>query len=318
MHWHRFRLEQRSGALTPWQADTLIGHFAWEILRNEGLAALRAFLDAFLAGEPPFVLSDGFPGDLLPAPMSLPWLAPDAAAARELAKHPWLTPDEFDLVRAGRLPPALIETPPRRAWQTAVVPHVALSRVTATSGGEGSLYALEERHAVGPDGAPADVTFYALAADAPAAARLADLFERLSRSGYGKRKSIGKGAFRLREAAPFGGFAEVKGDAAVALANFVPAAADPPVALWRVGLKQGRLGEERAHRAQPFKRPYRFLAAGAVLRGPVPRPWVGRPLKGLSSDPDDPGRPGDDVQVCIAPVLPCAWPPALAGAAEAP
>jgi len=312
MTWYRIRLEPLSGALTPWQADTLIGHFAWDIVHREGEEVLKEFLAAFQSGRPPFILSDGFPGDLLPAPMTLPWLYDDPEAARKAGGHKWLTLDDFNAVRAGRPPAHLPQAPRLQPWQPVATPHVALSRATFTSGAEGSLHALEERFPVSPDGRPAPVTFYAQVADAPAAQRLRDLFQRLSETGYGKRKSIGSGAFRLAEAAPFDGFTPVRADAVVALANFVPAAGDPTEGLWQTAVKCGRLGEERAHRPQPFKRPFQFLQAGAVFRGGADRSWLGRTLRGLATDPADPGRPGDDVQVCLAPVLPCAWPASLA------
>lgn len=311
MLWYRYRLQQLSATLTPWQADTLIGHFAWDIVLREGEEALRDFLEAFGSDRPPFLLSDGCPGDLLPAPASLPWLSPEPDIARKVAKHSWLCLDEFNQVRAGHLPPHLAEKPPREPWVTTSVLHVTLSRTTFTSGAEGSLYSLEERFAVGCDGTPARITFYALVPDPPAAERLGELFHRLAQGGFGKKKSSGKGAFRLLDFAPFQGFSPLRGDAVLTLANMVPAADDPTEGLWKVGRKQGRLGEARALRPQPFKRPFRFLRAGAVFRGTPPRPWLGRLLRGLSTDPDHPGRPGDDVQVCLSPVLPCFWPKTL-------
>jgi CRISPR-associated protein Csm4 len=313
MDWYRYRLQPLAGTLTPWQADTLIGHFAWDIVHREGESALGDFLGAFEAGRPPFVLSDGFPGDFLPAPLTVPWLYDDPDAQRQAAGQRWLTLDEFNEVRTGRAPADLPNAPRRDPWRAAQTLHVALSRATMTSGETGSLYALEERSPADDDGAPTAVAFYALAEGEAAAERLADLLRRVSQAGYGKKKSSGKGAFRLLAAEPFDGFAALEADGLVTLANVVPAAGDPTEGLWRTAVKYGRLGEERAGWAQPFKRPFVFLAAGAVFRGP-PRPWLGRPLRGLAADPDDPGRPGDDLQVCLAPVLPCAWPRSLPGA----
>ena len=320
MNWYRIRLTPLSPALTPWQADTLVGHFAWEVVRREGEEALGRFLSTFEEGHPPFVLSDGFPGDFLPAPLSLPWLYEDEGAGRKAAGHRWLTLEEFNAVRAGQPPPELPDRARRDPWQIAVTAHVTLSRSTLTSGEEGSLYALEGFLPCAPgadDGKPAPVTFYALVEDEPAARRLRSLFECLSEVGYGKRKSVGYGAFRLVEMEPFLDFDRVpvaEADALVALANFVPAADDPAEGLWQTDVKHGRLGEERALRPQPFKRPFRFLRAGSVFRtGEWPRrkSWIGRTLRGLSTNPDDPGRPGDDRQVCLAPVLPCVWPKSL-------
>jgi CRISPR-associated protein Csm4 len=63
---YRLTIRLKSPIGTPWQADTIIGHLAWMERFKEGESGVKAFLSPFLKGEPPFVLSDGFPEDLLP------------------------------------------------------------------------------------------------------------------------------------------------------------------------------------------------------------------------------------------------------------
>ena len=66
---YRFPLIPESAWRTPWQSDTLAGMICGAVAQLEGGEALRRkIIDPALAGRPPFVLSDAFPGDWLPVP----------------------------------------------------------------------------------------------------------------------------------------------------------------------------------------------------------------------------------------------------------
>ncbi len=66
---YRILVEPTGPIGTPWQSDTLFGHFVWLVAMQEGKAAVQKFLEPFLDREPPFILSDGFPENLLPSPL---------------------------------------------------------------------------------------------------------------------------------------------------------------------------------------------------------------------------------------------------------
>src|SRR5712692_9806510 len=96
MKLYRLKLQPRSPWLTPWHADTLAGYLCWTHAHTFGEAALlREIITPALAGEPPFALSDAFPGDLLPVPTILhmrDWAATDRKGVRRAR---WLQPDSF-------------------------------------------------------------------------------------------------------------------------------------------------------------------------------------------------------------------------------
>ena len=69
---NRLRLQPSSATLSPWQADMLFGHLCWEAYFAGGDKGLDDFLAPFRAGKPPFVLSDGFPGETFPRPLLPP------------------------------------------------------------------------------------------------------------------------------------------------------------------------------------------------------------------------------------------------------
>ena len=69
MNLYRFRIVPESAWRTPWQSDTFSGLLCGAIARLDGNEVLRReVIEPALAGRPPFVVSDAFPGDRLPVP----------------------------------------------------------------------------------------------------------------------------------------------------------------------------------------------------------------------------------------------------------
>lgn len=71
MKTYRLKLKPKTSFLTPWQADTIFGNLCWIMVWRDGEEALVRFLEEYKNGNPPFVVSDGMPGDFLPAPAHL-------------------------------------------------------------------------------------------------------------------------------------------------------------------------------------------------------------------------------------------------------
>jgi CRISPR-associated protein Csm4 len=249
---YRFRLRPRSAWRTPWQADTLAGLLCWTCARTRGEGALRAeILEPMLAGRPPFVLSDAFPGELLPVPL-VTRLADWPAEARKTVKRArWLGPEAFRRARAGErldvsdlvLAPLVTEHEQTRN---------TLDRRTDTTGDAGSLYALPEfrldlttpmLHATGW------ISVYTRVRSA-SANLLTDLLEELAHVGFGADTSAGRGAFDFPagaaelEAVDWLGETPNGADGVVALSTFQPAGGDPMLGLWESFTKFGKLGPD--------------------------------------------------------------------------
>ena len=88
---------------TPWQADTLTGALCSVAARVHGADFLRQRLsEPMRAGRPPFVLSDAFPGDLLPVPVTVRLCRPPPDVDRKTIKRGrWATRQHFLALRAG-------------------------------------------------------------------------------------------------------------------------------------------------------------------------------------------------------------------------
>jgi CRISPR-associated protein Csm4 len=284
MDTYRARLRMRSATLTPWQADTLFGHWCWLILYNEGEPQLEEFLGAFAEGEPPLALSNGFPIDdsvswfprpLLPRPPIRSSRKSEVIKAMEMAKSAksvrFVTLEEFNLLCRGD---EVAFGERKKVHHARPVLKNQINRLTGTTtpgddGGGGNLYSVDEttfvdRSSVEPR--PLEVAVYVKAKDARWASRAEMLFEYLAESGYGAKKSAGYGQIQRVVWEAFDGFAEPEGaNGFVSLSNWVPAASDPRVGFYDTLVKYGKLGEGLAAAENPFKFPLIMLTAGSAF-----------------------------------------------------
>lgn len=281
MKTYLIKLKPRGHFITPVQADTVFGHLCWLIKWLEGDEALKALLNDFDV-NPPFILSDGFPGDFLPAPFHLPTLdrsarAEDAFRQKKALKAiKWLTLDEMNTIRQGNAIQSPIDQ--RNGFKEFSTLHCSINRISGTTGAEGSLFELEE---YAPEDGCEYTSIYALISRGWEE-KLKTLFRTLSLTGYGRKRSVGKGAFDILSFEPFNGFSAIAGsNAFISLSNFVPSMGDPLDGVYRVFVKYGKLGGEFAFSEKPFKKPIMMLKAGSVFKCDKPGPFYGRMVKGL-------------------------------------
>ena len=292
METYRVKLRPLSASLSRWQADTIFGHLCWALRYADGEDALVEFLVTYDAGRPPLLLSNAFPGDLLPQPAGWPPCPPvDPAAARrdtvarQLAWHdarrqPFLTAADFDRARRGEvLAPTPLPAVPAPERQRVLFKN-QISRRTGTTGGEGQLYNVTE-FATGYEYLSVYVRVAGDWLD-----RAQALFEQVAQGGYGRKKSAGYGQFEVvgwEQWEAFATFPEANGF--VSLSNFVPAADDPVAGAYRRLVKYGKLGESYTYLPNPFKRPLILLRAGAAFRVARPRPHYGRLVHDIARQP---------------------------------
>lgn len=309
---YRLQLQPHGATLSPWQADTLFGHLCWQVYFEKGKAGLNDFLEPFRAGTPPFVLSDGFPGDWLPRPI-LP-ASPNASDEenKQAKRLPWVTSAEFGMALRGEYPGVSNAESPVREQQ--VVLKNQINRLTGTTAGDdddtGNLYALDEIafYQSKEKREPVPVSVYFWTQDTAQADEVTRLIKLLAQGGYGKKKSVGYGQFTVgaRETITFEYPDDA--DALVTLASFVPHQTDPTDGYYRTRVKYGKLGEGGivdGKSYSPFKFPLVMLAAGSTFRANGARDFVGRMVTGIH--PQD--LRGDEfVQYAFAPVVPIKLP----------
>ena len=272
----RLRIEPLTGWRTPWQADTLTGIMASALARAHGPERLESdLLDPWRRGEPPFVLSDACPGDLLPAPACLGlWRWPEADPKR-VKRTLWLAREQFATLQQGRRPELPGEPPD--PFRASVRMRNTLDRQSDRTGAPGSLYelpvtSLSRDHS--------HFSLYARVAPGKETL-LRELLALLSDSGFGADTSAGFGQFRLtgdfEDASWLAQVTEPNGW--VSLSTFQPGPGDPTDGYWRSFVKYGKLGPALGVGAV-FKRPQLMLQPGACFRSNNGlRDWYGRQIR---------------------------------------
>jgi CRISPR-associated protein Csm4 len=300
METYRVRLCLHSAVLSPWQADTLFGHLCWTVRYHQGEGALTDFLEPFKAGDPPFLLSNGFPGRLLPRPMPWPEDAPPPGTptagqreqmrrAKDQRRIRYVKLEDFDRNRRGAaIAGGLDVEDTARRVKTRIVLKNQINRLTGTTSGPGqegeeaggNLFNLQETAFLTKSG---EISVYVQVRHSDWTDRLQTLFEQTAQAGFGAKKSTGYGKFTVEAFEPFV-FEEIEGaNGFVTLSNFVPGAGDPTDGYYQLLLKYGKLGEEYAklEEKSPFKFPLIMFQAGAVFRSDGNQPPYGRLLGGI-------------------------------------
>lgn len=280
---YRVSLRPASPWITPWQADTLAGLLCWVFARARGPGELRdEILDPARSGDPPFVFSDAFPGDLLPVPAALRARSWAAEQRKAVKRSRWMTSEAFKRFLAGESPS------PDDLKAEAVIDleqhlHNTISRATNTTGQQGSLFSqddfvLDSRSGIlGGNGA---LTLYARVRGG-FEGQLLELMRELASTGYGADASTGRGAFELAsglEPAEWLDGHRGEADGCVVLSTFQPGPRDPTEGEWEAFTKYGKLGPDFGLE-NVFKRPMIMFRPGACFRTCPDPPIVGRPIE---------------------------------------
>lgn len=261
---HRLQLRPRSPWRTPWQADTLTGLLLATCARVHGPEVLRdRLIDPMLAGQPPFVLSDACPGDLLPMPVWLRLAAwPEDTDRKKLKRARWLAPEAFHAARAGILPPLDQLVADDALFLDHARHHNTLSRSTDTTGEADSGLAPFSRAETMLLDAPANggvLSLYFRILQPDAADLFLDLFldlmHELALTGFGADVATGRGQFDILgdaepapelDTPPGASSTPAGSNAVVSLSTFQPGPADPADGYWDAFPKFGKLGPELA------------------------------------------------------------------------
>lgn len=281
----RIQLEIPSGYITPWHSDTIFGHLCWVAEHHDlfkGFKGAAGLIDLYRQGNPPFILSDGFPGDWLPAPVTLKNLFEPAESdglnktayntLKSAKKLKFVTLSQFQDFCSGKrfeLPSGV-----HKPLVNSITLHNQIDRLSNTTGSAGGgLFEIPEQFAT--EGL---ISIYAYVADGYEQ-DLQELFRLMAQGGYGKKRTTGKGAFILKSFEQFNGFEQPENSDVtgfITLSHYVPSKDDPTDGAWRLLVKYGKLGDEKTFCGNPFKKPLIMLQPGAVFRTSVQNKWYGR------------------------------------------
>lgn len=275
METFRLKIQPLSPWQTPWQADTLIGLLCWAYGRAKGEQCLKQdILNRFISGDPPFILSDAFPGDFFPLPelvRTLPW---PIGHRKKVGKSIYLHYTAFQKFLNGAplsINDLTLLDPVRSTLRT----RNTLSRVTDTTGEPGALFTLRE-HVL--DESQDFLSLY-VRLHPNEKSFVLKLFQHLQETGFGADATAGNGEFDIiDEFEPIPWLDRDKGQSKhfTVLSTFQPNSTDPVEGLWQPFVKYGKLGPDFGL-DNVFKRPLVMFRPGACFQGTGPTPsWVGR------------------------------------------
>lgn len=249
-----------------------MGALAVTWARAHGPEALqRDLLEPWLSNEPPYVISDAFPGDALPVPANLALQDWPEEQRKEVKRLRWLSPAGFASVQKGDKPE--LAEGRQSSVRDGIRLRNSVSRAGNSVGGDGGqLFPVPYSALTAPH---EGLSIYARGHDG--LDMLVESLTLLGLTGYGADASVGHGGFDIiGDPEPCPELADVQGaNGFVTLSTFQPSMGDPPDGVWRTFVKYGTLAPE-FHDVAVFKRPQVMLEAGAAFHTlGSPKPFYG-------------------------------------------
>lgn len=289
MQAYRYRMTPESPLGTPLRSDTLTGHILWSAALMDGDKAVSELIEEFDSGNPPFVLSSGFPADMLPMPVlpPMPRVSGKKAEdfqqgkrAKDFKKLKWMSLDAWRECRQELSPQRLFlywqERKEAFSEKDLVVftePHNTIDRRTDTVL-EGGLYFTESYL---PPGSSGEMDVYVKTSDPE---RLERYLHRVCQLGYGRDTSIGRGQLycrRLEE--DVSDLFEASGTHSMLVSVFSAMDLSGIRGYYRPYVKRGRVWEPGEN--SPFKKPILAFEEGSLLSGFPQSKYV---MRGIHSD----------------------------------
>lgn len=275
---------------TPFHSDTIFGHICWayRYLNDEG--KLKVFLNLYeeAPSQPPLLVSNGFPKGYLPKPVIPPvtqkYLKDQvndverieaSFRIKTIKKADTISKDKFAQLQRDKITPdnlfaAMYDCydiimDNKRKQKTIMAQHNTIDRIQG-SVRRGGLFAQDETFF---DSTAGLFEIY-LKTNYLSLGELKRIFEFISRQGFGRDKSTGKGffSFRINEGVDLP--ESPRPNAFMTLSSYVPATNDPMRGYYNIIHKYGKLGGGYATgdprvSGNPFKVPLIMFSAGSTF-----------------------------------------------------
>ncbi len=249
MKLYKTTITPTSNFLTTLKGDTLFGHICWAIKFAYGEKRLQDLLEVYETA-PFLVVSDAFPNGYLPKPtMPSVYLKENPQEKKENRKKIWLTPKQLQNAEYSKAC-AL-----KDIAKVQTVTRNAINYKTSTTGGGFDPYTNEEMRFSKQD-------IYFLRSENFTLDELKNSLEMVSKLGFGKKATIGKGRFEIGE------FEEVELDSLsatfMALSPFDASGSTCRDMFYEPFTRFGKSGMDRAQ-TNAFKKPLLLANSGAVV-----------------------------------------------------
>jgi CRISPR-associated protein Csm4 len=279
-------IQAESPFLTPLQSDTIFGHIAWAIVYDQGENRLQQVLAEFRSGNPPFLVSSAFPRGMLPLPIlpaiehggveklssqlysdgeNVSSLRKTIEKIKRLKKVQYLDigsfPDIAQSLTTYSLTWKLLSTAKNHRddiTEERTVMHTAVNRITGVAQ-EGALFPYDEI------AYQTRLSIWFKLSDISWKPELERWLKIIEGSGFGKRKSVGLGQFKIASMTEAHLPEIANPNAFMALSSFIPKENDPIEGYYKYIVKRGKLGGPWALGGRVWKKPLLMLASGSIF-----------------------------------------------------
>jgi len=275
MKLYKVKITPTSTFGTSLKGDTLFGQMCWAIRYTFGEKRLESLLSDY-ENSPFLVVSDGFLSGYLPKPtMPMTLLGEDSEKKKENRKKIWLTLDEL---QKGDFAKARTDKELNNNKKPKAIVKNSLNYQTFRTDDSGAFapYAEEET-----DLSPQDI-YFLIDESRFKIEELKQAFTMLSKMGYGKNSSIGKGNFT------FGDFEKIEFENGsktfMTLSPSVIEGQGIATCYYEPFARFGKHGADLANK-NPFKKPILMADSGAVVifKEVYTKPYIGKAIKGHST-----------------------------------
>jgi len=274
MRIYRAKISPESSFLTPLKGDTLFGQICWAIFHRYKEERLKELLKDY-ESTPFLIVSDAFPIGYLPKPtMPMERLKEDPKEKKQNRKKRWLSIDDF---KKGEFKLAKEDKDIDAIESITTTIHNSINYQTFQTGEGFTPYVIEERVINERE------IYFLVDTNRFLESELEEVLKLIGEIGFGKKSTIGKGLFNLKEFKEFKEFDSNKESRTyMALSPFVVQGSKASKIYYEPFTRFGRHGDKRAKRA--IKKPVIMADRGAVLEyeQEIFKLYEGRGLRGVS------------------------------------
>jgi CRISPR-associated protein Csm4 len=300
-------LHPESSFLTPFQADTIFGSICWAIRYMDGEKELEDFLSKYQT-SPPLIISNGFPTGFFPKPLREPVAREQLIEIvkktgkikndskkeiidilkifKKFKKEKLIKKDVFEEIINGLSENDYLK---RKINQNDEVFNPGkkisfykntINRLTSHTSEEGGLFTQDETFY-----ANENISFF-IKINGIDKEFIEKIFNFISFYGFGKKKTTGKGHFKLISIKEYNFKSPENPNAFVSLSSFVPSENDPVEGWYDMQVKYGKLGGHYAsgNSRTPFKKPIRMFQAGSVFKTNNLKEYYGQLVSNVHTD----------------------------------
>lgn len=304
-------LHPESSFLTPFQSDTMFGSICWAIRYMDGEKELEDFLVKYQT-SPPLIISNGFPTGFFPKPLCEPVAREQLIEIvketgkiendskkeiivilkilKKFKKEKLIKKDVFEELINGLSEKDYLKRKidqndgifnSEKELKEITLYKNSINRLTSHTKEDGGLFTQDETYYSNET----NISFF-IKINGIDKQFIQKIFNFISLYGFGKRKTTGKGHFKLIDIKEYNFNSPENPNAFVSLSSFVPSENDPVEGWYDMQVKYGKLGGHYASETSrtPFKKPIRMFQAGSVFKTNNLKEYYGQLVSNVHAD----------------------------------